>query len=87
LPDLDWERDAHNVPKAPGLFVVETGLFLMAFGGCQGLQPGVTGSTGIQSINHIVLMVQENRPLDNYLGHLPAYFAENGYPQATQQLQ
>ena len=26
----------------------------MAFEGCQGVQPGITGATGIQSINHII---------------------------------
>jgi len=65
--------------------VVATVVFLMALCGCQGLQPGVTGATGIQSINHIILMVQENRSLDNYFGQLPAYLAANGYPQASQQ--
>src|SRR5215472_8006612 len=64
--------------------VVVTVSLLTVFGGCKGLQPGVTGATGIQSINHIVYMVQENRSLDNYLGQLPAYLAANGYPQASQ---
>src|SRR5215472_17313188 len=64
--------------------VVVTVSLLTVFGGCKGLQPGVTGATGIRSINHIVYMVQENRSLDNYLGQLPAYLAANGYPQASQ---
>jgi len=51
--------------------------------GCQ----GVTGTTtpppnnaGIESVNHIVFMVQENRSFDNYFGQLPQYWAANGFP-------
>jgi phospholipase C len=33
-----------------------------------------------QSINHIVFMVQENRGFDHYFGHLPDYWAANGFP-------
>src|SRR5215813_9865060 len=68
-----------------GSLVVVTVSLLAVLGGCKGLQPGVTGATGLQSINHIIFMVQENRSLDNYFDQLPAYFAANGYPQATQQ--
>src|SRR6266702_4402967 len=54
--------------------------------GCQGLRSGLAdGNGGIQSVNHIVLMVQENRSFDTYFGQLPAYWKANGYPQAMQQ--
>src|SRR6266550_6035943 len=33
-----------------------------------------------QSINHIIFLVQENRGFDHYFGHLPDYWAANGYP-------
>lgn len=58
--------------------------------GCQGVQQGSTTTTtppsnaGIQSINHIIFMAQENRSFDTYFGQLPAYWAANGYP--SQQL-
>src|SRR5579872_5327094 len=62
----------------------------LALCGCQGLQPGSTTSpippnnAGIQSINHIIFMAQENRSFDSYFGQLPAYWKANGYPQANQ---
>jgi phospholipase C len=33
-----------------------------------------------QSVNHIIFMAQENRGFDHYFGHLPAYWAANGFP-------
>jgi phospholipase C len=32
------------------------------------------------SINHIVIMVQENRSFDSYFGNLPAYWKANAFP-------
>jgi phospholipase C len=71
--------------RSSSVLVVATVSLLVILASCKGLQPGVTGATGVQSINHIIFMVQENRSLDNYFGQLPAYFAANGYPQAGQQ--
>ena len=52
--------------------------------GCQGVRQGSTSTpppdSGIQSINHIIFMAQENRSFDNYFSQLPAYWAANGYP-------
>ncbi len=55
--------------------------------GCQGVPSNSTPppNQGINSINHIVFMAQENRSLDTYFGQLPAYWQANGYPQASQQ--
>ena len=47
-------------------------------GGSQTVTATFTGS--LQSINHIVFMVQENRSLDHYFGALQAYRAANNYP-------
>jgi phospholipase C len=49
---------------------------------CQGtLQPtAAQPSPGLQSINHVIFMAQENRSFDNYFGQLPAYWAANGFP-------
>jgi phospholipase C len=52
----------------------------LALSGCQGLSGNSTTNNGIQSINHIVFMAQENRSFDSYYGQLPAYWAANGYP-------
>jgi phospholipase C len=42
-----------------------------------------SGSSSISSIQHIVVMVQENRSLDSYLGTLRQYWAQNGYPDQS----
>lgn len=42
-----------------------------------------TAATGIATINHVVILVQENRSLDNYLGALREYWAQNGYPDQS----
>jgi phospholipase C len=35
----------------------------------------------LQSINHIIFMLQENRGFDHYFGHLPEYFQAHSYSQ------
>ncbi len=60
-------------------------VFLLVLCGCQGLVSGTTPTTspqtnlGINSINHIVFMAQENRSFDTYFGQLPSYWAANGF--------
>src|SRR5262249_44407432 len=49
-------------------------------GGTQSVTATFAGS--LQSINHIVFMVQENRSLDHYFGALQAYRTANNYPGA-----
>ena len=57
---------------------------LLVLSGCQGLATGPVTTTppnqGINSINHIVFMAQENRSFDTYFGQLSAYWAANGFP-------
>jgi len=57
----------------------------MLISSCQGLQlgpgaPPVPLDPGVSNINHVIVMVQENRSYDHYFGQLPAYWAANGYP-------
>jgi phospholipase C len=40
-------------------------------------------SHDLSSINHIIVMLQENRSFDHYFGHLPDYWRAHGFPQAT----
>lgn len=40
-------------------------------------------AAGISSINHVVVLIQENRSLDNYLGALREYWAQNNYPDQS----
>ncbi len=35
------------------------------------------------SVNHIIILSQENRSFDHYFGHLMQYWQKNGFPQAT----
>ena len=37
----------------------------------------------VTSINHIIVITQENRSFDHYFGHLPDYWQAHGFPQAT----
>ena len=38
---------------------------------------------GIQQINHIIFMVQENRSFDHYFGALRQYWRQHGYPDQS----
>lgn len=40
-------------------------------------------ATGLQKVNHIIFMVQENRSFDHYFGSLRQYWAANGYPDQS----
>lgn len=42
-----------------------------------------TTAAGLSSINHIIVMLQENRSFDHYFGHLPDYWKAHGFPQAS----
>src|SRR6185437_2183560 len=39
-----------------------------------------TFAATLQSINHIIFMLQENRSFDEYFGALRDYWRKNGYP-------
>ena len=41
----------------------------------------VENSASLQSINHIIVMLQENRSFDHYFGALREYWAANGYSE------
>jgi phospholipase C len=42
-----------------------------------------TAAATLSSINHVIILVQENRSLDNYLGALRQYWAQNGIPDQS----
>ncbi|MGE5736050.1 MAG: alkaline phosphatase family protein, partial [Acidobacteriota bacterium] len=50
-------------------------------GPAPGPGPGPSPQPGIESLNHIIFMVQENRSFDEYFGMLNAYRQANGMPQ------
>src|SRR5690348_14086439 len=72
---------------------------LLSLSGCGGVSGGTSAAnespsptplpvdtaTGIldNSVNHIIILAQENRSFDHYFGHLMQYWQKNGYPQAT----
>ena len=39
--------------------------------------------TGLQKINHIIFLAQENRSFDHYFGALRGYWSQNGYPDQS----
>jgi phospholipase C len=51
----------------------------VALSGCRGLV-SENSDNGLQSINHIIFMAQENRGLDHYFGSMRQYWAANGIP-------
>lgn len=42
-----------------------------------------TFTATLQSINHVIFMMQENRSLDHYFGAMREYWAANGYPDQS----
>jgi phospholipase C len=59
--------------------VVRVGIGLAAFGAlAPGVSAGATGSTGIHKIQHVVIIMQENRSFDSYFGTFPGAL---GYPR------
>ena len=76
-------------PTAPALQkslpLCLTLLIVAILSGCQGLvgisQPPPADNPALDAaINHVVIMVQENRSFDHYFGHLNAYRVANGFP-------
>jgi phospholipase C len=51
-------------------------LLLLVLCGCQGL---VNGTGNVQSVNHVVFMLQENRSFDSYFGMLNPYRQANSW--------
>src|ERR1043166_5472724 len=45
-----------------------------------GPPPAPTPSPGITAVNHVVILIQENRSFDHYFGQMTAYRTANGYP-------
>ena len=72
-------------------------VILLSISGCGGVSAGGPSATPTpaasptptfnatlqNSVNHIIIMSQENRSFDHYFGHLMQYWQKNGYPQAT----
>jgi phospholipase C len=46
-------------------------------------QSGKAPVTGINQINHILFLAQENRSFDHYFGYMRAYWKANGYPDQS----
>ncbi len=53
--------------------------------GCRGLgnSGGPPPPGGLQKINHIIILAQENRGFEHYFGALRQYWAANGYPDRS----
>lgn len=76
--------------RSAGRFWSSVGLtgLLAVLVGCHGLEAGPAPNpppptNSLQSVNHIIVMAQENRSFDHYFGKLAAYRAANGFPTAT----
>ena len=67
--------------KRSTLFTLMVGL-VSFLSGCRGLANG-EAPAGLQKVNHIIVLAQENRGLDHYFGSLRQYWASNGYPDQS----
>jgi phospholipase C len=68
------------------LLFVTLGVLTMFLAGCRGLATGPTAATApgdIHQLNHIIILVQENRGFEHYFGALREYWAANGYPDQS----
>jgi len=71
----------HHLRVWSGLAIL---LLAMAISGCGGMGQSSTPPpppSDLQSLHHIIFMVQENRSFDHYLGHLNQYRQTLGLPQ------
>jgi phospholipase C len=50
---------------------------------CSFLFANAFTQTGVNKINHIVILAQENRSFDHYFGQLRQYWAQNGYADVS----
>src|SRR6266496_1735056 len=50
---------------------------------CSFLFANAFPQTGVNKINHIVILAQENRSFDHYFGQLRQYRAQNGYADVS----
>jgi phospholipase C len=73
-----------------GVWLLTIGALIIALSSCRGLASGTTSAPppgpapqGINQINHIVLMAQENRGFDHYFGAMRQYWAANNIPDQS----
>jgi phospholipase C len=52
-------------------FIFSASLAVAGCGNSSGFPPPPPGATGLQRVSHIIVVMQENRSFDNYLGALP----------------
>ncbi len=71
-----WVRKLASAISVAGMI----GLFASCRGMVDSGGGGGGGNQGLKSVNHIVILAQENRSFDHYFGELRQYWADNGYP-------
>jgi phospholipase C len=73
-------------------FVTSAGMLSFFLAGCGGSIAGSGssdpgggsgGSGDMTAINHVIILVQENRSFDSYLGTMRQYWAQNGIPDQS----
>jgi phospholipase C len=87
MPDKTVFIRATTDPSRTPLYAV-LGIFVILLTGCRGLGTnnsggggtGGGGPQGLQQVNHIIILAQENRGFEHYFGALRGYWAANGYP-------
>ncbi len=78
-----WER----LTSAAKLFVMiggfSIGLAAQVSNSSTNVQSDSQTATGVTKLNHIIVLLQENRSFDHYFGELRKYWADNGYPDQS----
>jgi phospholipase C len=66
-----------------GLATLAVCAIFLVFSSCTTIPDVSQAGTGVNSLNHIIFLSQENRSFDHYFGQLRQYWAQNGYPDQS----
>ncbi len=76
-----------RAPQLTGLWLLVTAALIVTLNGCVGLVgsngQGNKSSQGINQVNHVIFMAQENRGFDHYFGAMRQYWAANNIPDQS----
>jgi phospholipase C len=83
MPDSTVSSIRTRTRESGKLVVPILAILTMSLAGCRGLGNDTSTTTGLNQINHIIILAQENRGLDHYFGAMRQYWAANGFPDQS----
>jgi phospholipase C len=73
-----------GAPLPPAGLLLAMVAFIIPLGSCVGLVgSNPQGTQGLNQINHVIFMAQENRGFDHYFGAMRQYWAANNFPDQS----